>query len=198
MKAYYDKRAADPDFVEGQKVWVFTPKTYKGLSKKLLHNYHGPYRVVEKLSPVHYKLRTCSNKPVSSIVHANRPIEPPTAPVEDTPFLTVDDFPPDSFASSREERHTTRDAEPDSPTAGEQRGLLPHDPNTKSAELIDHQTVFNAEQLLEARTFEGTTQYLVKWAGFPLSEATWEPGQNILDPRLPEEFQARTGADASQ
>lgn len=33
MKAYYDKRAADPDFVEGQKVWVFTPKTYKGLSK---------------------------------------------------------------------------------------------------------------------------------------------------------------------
>ena len=36
-----------------------------------------------------------------------RPIEPPTAPVEDTPFLTVDDFPPDSFASSREERHTT-------------------------------------------------------------------------------------------
>lgn len=198
MKAYYDKRAADPDFVEGQQVWVFTPKTYKGLSKKLLHNYHGPYRVVEKLSPVHYRLRTCSNKPVSSIVHANRPIEPPTAPVEDTPFLTVDDFPPDSFASSREERHTTRDAEPDSPTAGEQRGSLPHDPNTKSAELIDNQTVFNAEQLLESRTFEGTTQYLVKWAGFPLSEATWEPVQNILDPRLLKEFRARTGADASQ
>ena len=51
-----------------------------------------------------------------------RPIEPPTAPVEDTPFLTVDDFPPDSFASSREERQTTRDSEPDSPTAGEQQG----------------------------------------------------------------------------
>ena len=72
MKAYYDKQVADPDFIEGQKVWVFTPKTYKGLSKKLLHNYHGPYRVVEKLSPVHYRLRTCSNKPVSSIAHANR------------------------------------------------------------------------------------------------------------------------------
>ena len=64
MKAYYDKRASEPDFVEGQKVWVFTPKTKKGLSKKLLHNFHGPYRVVEKLSPVHYRLRTCSNKPV--------------------------------------------------------------------------------------------------------------------------------------
>ena len=161
-------------------VWVFTPKTYKGLSKKLLHNYHGPYRVVEKLSPVHYRLRTCSNKPVSSIVHANRmkhfvdpdqrPIEPPTAPIEDSPFLTVDDFPPDSFASSREERHTTR----------------------------DNQTVFNAKQLLESRTFEGTTQYLVKWARFPLSEATWEPVHNILDSRLLEEFRARTGADSNQ
>ena len=30
-------------------VWVFTPKTYKGLSKKLLHNYHGPYRAAENL-----------------------------------------------------------------------------------------------------------------------------------------------------
>ena len=50
MKAYYDKRARDPAFQVGQKVWVYTPKTYKGLSKKLLHNYHGPYRVVERLS----------------------------------------------------------------------------------------------------------------------------------------------------
>ena len=72
MKAYYDKRARDPAFQVGQKVWVYTPKTYKGLSKKLLHNYHGPYRVVERLSPVHFRLRTCSNQPVSTIVHANR------------------------------------------------------------------------------------------------------------------------------
>ena len=127
-----------------------------------------------------------------------RPIEPPTAPVEDTPFLTVDDFPPDNFASSREEHHTTRDSEPDSPAAGEQRGPLLHDPNTKSAELIHNQTVFNAEQLLESMTFEGATQYLVKWAGFPLSEATWEPVQNILDPRLLEEFRAQTSANSCQ
>jgi len=103
MEAYYDKRAADPDFIEGQKVWVFTSKTYKGLSKKLLHNYRGPYRVVEKLSPVHCRLRTCSNKPVSSIVHANcmkhfvdrdqRLIDPLTAPVKETPFLPKTIFP---------------------------------------------------------------------------------------------------------
>lgn len=90
MKSYYDKRAVDPDFVVGQNIWVFTPKTYKRSSRKLLQNYHGPYRVVQKLSPVHNRLRTCSSKPVSSIVHANRmkhfidpdqrPIDPPTVP----------------------------------------------------------------------------------------------------------------------
>lgn len=58
MKEYYDCSAQEPDFVEGSKVWVYIPKSYKGLSRKLLHNYHGPYRIVEKLSPVHFRLRT--------------------------------------------------------------------------------------------------------------------------------------------
>lgn len=62
-----------------------------GLTRDYPRNYFiiitGPYRVVEKLNPIHYRLRTCRNKPVSSIVHANRmkhlvdpddrPIEPP-------------------------------------------------------------------------------------------------------------------------
>jgi hypothetical protein len=43
-------------FIIGQKVWVFKPKTKKNLSKKLLHLWHGPYRIVE-LSPVHFFLR---------------------------------------------------------------------------------------------------------------------------------------------
>lgn len=71
MKECYDRTVREPDFLEGSTVWVFVLKGKKGLSKKLLHNYHGPYLVVEKLSPVHYRLRTCNNKPVSAIVHAN-------------------------------------------------------------------------------------------------------------------------------
>ena len=202
MKTYYDQHAAEPNFVEGHKVWVFTPKTYKGLSKKLLHNYHGPFRVVEKLSPVHYRLRSCTNKPVSSIVHANRmkhfvdpndrPIEPPSNDVRDEPFLSEEDLPDDSF-----EHPTSPDSEPESNEAS-----LPHvqpapaaDPNTQSASLIDNQTVFNAEKLLDTRTLDdGSIQYLVKWTNYPLNEATWEPASNILDPRLLEDFLSRTTA----
>ena len=62
MKDYYDQKTKEPVFEVGQRVWVYTPRTRKGLSKKLMHNWLGPYRIVEKLSPVHFKLRTIANK----------------------------------------------------------------------------------------------------------------------------------------
>ena len=106
MKDQYDKHSAPVPFDVGMRVWVYTPKNRKGLSKKLAHNYHGPYRIVSKLSPVHFKLRTMDNRPVSVPVHANRmkqyydpadrPIGIPVLP-EDTPDLSDMDLPNDSF-----------------------------------------------------------------------------------------------------
>ena len=42
----------------------------------------------------------------------------------------------------------------------------------KAPSLIDNDTVFNAEKLLKTRTWNGQVEYLVKWVGYPLSEAT--------------------------
>ena len=146
MKTYYDQHASEPDFVEGHKVWVFTPKTYKGLSRKLLHNYHGSYRVVEKLSPVHYRLRSCTNKPVSSIVHANCmkhfvdpndcPIALPSDKIFDEPFLSEEDLPDDSFENPK-----SPESEPESNEVFRQQvteSAPEDDPNTQSASLIDN------------------------------------------------------------
>ena len=52
MKDYYDQKTKEPVFEVGQRVWVYTPRTRKGLSKKLMHNCLDPYRIAEKLSPV--------------------------------------------------------------------------------------------------------------------------------------------------
>ena len=67
-------------------------KDTKGLSKKLTNHYHSPYRIVSKLSPVHFKLCTLDNTPVSVPVHANRlkpchdstnrPIVPPASEID--------------------------------------------------------------------------------------------------------------------
>lgn len=198
MKTHYDKRAKDPDFIVGEKVWIFTPKTYKGLSKKLLHNFHGPYRIVEKLSPVNYRVRTCNNKPVSTIVHANRmkhfidanerPIEAPTADDGNAPFLAEDDIPANSFEQPNIRHPVATPSTSATNVPQPTNELSVSDSNTNSTTLIDNQTVFNAEKLLKTRTVNGEKQYLVKWTNYPSNEATWEPVTNILDPRLIADF----------
>ena len=72
MKEVYDRSAREPEFIVGDRVWVYTPKTKKGLSQKLMHHWHGPFRIVRKCSPVHFKLRRCDNSLVSVTVNANR------------------------------------------------------------------------------------------------------------------------------
>ena len=62
MKTRYDLTTTPVKYDIGQRVWVYTPITRKGLSKKPLHHCHGPYRVIEKCSPVNYKLRNAANR----------------------------------------------------------------------------------------------------------------------------------------
>ena len=110
MKEQYDKTSCPVQFTVGSKVWVYTPKTRKGLSRKLTHNFHGPYRIVTQLSLVHFRLRTFDNRPVSVPVYANRmkpyydPADRPPEPlIADpcSPDLTNSDLPPDSFANDQ-------------------------------------------------------------------------------------------------
>ena len=112
MKDLQDRFATPTRFQLGDRVWAYTPRNRRGLSKKLAHNWHGPFRIVEFLSPVHCILRTVDNSRVSSTVHVTRlkryvdPADrPPRQPLTDVdePFLTDKDLPPDSFAPETEE-----------------------------------------------------------------------------------------------
>ena len=197
MKLQYDKKAADAPFEVGQRCWVYTPSSKKGLSKKLRHLWHGPFRICRKLSPVHYQLRTCDNRLVATTVHANRmkhfydPADRPIAPPqEDDPnqlSLQAADLPADSFEpesdNSQTKTSTTIDTAPD-----QDNGELPNGPPVDSSDVLKEPDVYAAEKILKARKRHGRRQYLVKWANFPASESTWEPEENILDKRLLENF----------
>ncbi|CAB3997885.1 Retrovirus-related Pol poly from transposon, partial [Paramuricea clavata] len=110
MKARYDRSACESKFMLGDRVWVYTPKTKKGLSRKLMHHWHGPFRIIEKCSPVHFKLRTCDNRLVSITVHANRmkpyydpdsrPQTPPNIEMPDEPPIPEDELPDDALADN--------------------------------------------------------------------------------------------------
>ena len=138
-----------------------------------MHNRFGPYRIVEQSSPVHFRLRTDTNKKVTFAVHANRmkpfidpdlrPIDPPLFDDPSEPYLDETDIPNDSFEK------------------GQQLHL--------EQVTIDNKTIFNAEKILKCRKRKGKNQYLVKWLGYPRSQSTWEPEENILDKRLIKNFE---------
>ena len=72
-----------------------------------MHNWLGSYRIIEKLSPVHFKLRTITNKKVAFSCHANRTkpfVDPNLRPIDPSPFddpaepyIQESDIPKDCF-----------------------------------------------------------------------------------------------------
>ena len=57
QKSYYDKRARTRHFEVGQKVLVLLPTN----TSKLLASWKGPYPIVDKISPVDYKIKVRNN-----------------------------------------------------------------------------------------------------------------------------------------
>ncbi|MEW8547773.1 MAG: integrase, partial [Candidatus Thiodiazotropha sp.] len=101
-KAQHDKNAEQPKFEVQSNVWLYNPRTAKGLSPKLINRWVGPYYVSEKLSDCNFRLRDLkSHKAIKAVVHANRlkpyfdpntrPTNPPPGLQEPVETLDTDD-----------------------------------------------------------------------------------------------------------
>ena len=107
MKQHYDRSATQTQFQVGNKVFVYIPRTTKGLSRKLTSHWAGPYYIVKQTGPVTFKVKSVSNNtPLSVPVHANRmkichdrKIRPTEEPdVRDDGFeISEDEIPQDNF-----------------------------------------------------------------------------------------------------
>ena len=204
MREYYDRNASQPRFEIGR-VWVYTPKTKKGLSKKLLYNWFGLYRIIEQSSSVHYRLRSKNNKKVTFAVHANRmkpfvdpalrPIEPPIDDDLSEPYLDESAIPADSFEVSESSSHdnvtnvTAEKHDACSPSYPQEALDSSNQQLDEDQVVIDNQSIFAAERILKKRKRKGKLQYKGKWLGYPKDQSTWEPEENILDKSLIEHFE---------
>ena len=76
--------------------------------------------------------------------------------------------------------------------------VLPRTPAPPPPEVINNTPEYEVERILAKRTYRRQVQYLVKWLGYPLHEATWEPAANLEhSPRRVQEFEERTKGTAS-
>jgi transposase InsO family protein len=64
----------DVTFMVGQQVWVYIPEIFRdGVHQKLLFKWHGPYRVIEEISPgILYKVRTERGRNLEQVFHVCR------------------------------------------------------------------------------------------------------------------------------
>jgi transposase InsO family protein len=69
---HFNKRHREGNFEIGQLVLIHNPRRYKGKAEKLLHQYHGPYRVLEQRGPVNFYVESIRDKYETLIVHVSR------------------------------------------------------------------------------------------------------------------------------
>ena len=72
MKERYDQKAKETTLKVGDEVYLKVGVTQKGKNKKLLPKYSGPFKLIEKTSPVNFRIDNSKNKRMNDIIHVNR------------------------------------------------------------------------------------------------------------------------------
>eukprot|EP00731_Ephydatia_muelleri_P033914 Em0041g27a len=66
-----DKHCAEVNFKVGDRVWLFNPAVKVGETRKLSSQWRGPYTVIDRVSPVNYKIQLIETTKTQT-VHHNR------------------------------------------------------------------------------------------------------------------------------
>ena len=213
MKLLYDQSSNFPEYDLGQQVWVYSPKTKRGLSKKLRHLWHGPMRIYKKLSPVTYKVKLPTNSRIATTIHINRmkpyydaasrPISPPEEDDPYEPYLDETELPDDSFdlptSSSTEDNAQVpvelTDPNSEGSSDDTSSSASPPESPCSSGGLSSPEErtddIYQVECILKERFRQGKHRFYIKWRGYSPRLNTWEPDENILDKRLIEMFYAQ-------
>lgn len=146
-KEQYDKTAKEKSYEIRQQMWLYTPNNKKGLSHKLTHNWHGPYRILAKKTPVNYLLDANHERNYIQIVHINRL----------KPFISATNKP---ILAPTVENH-----EKEHEVSEEQNETDPAELTVKS--MLDKKVVKN-------RSVRRETFYLIQWEDQNI-EPSWEP-----------------------
>ena len=103
MKERYYQNIHPQYFEPGELVWIYFPDVMVSGSRKFFHNWSRPYILLEKTSPLNFKVAHAhNNKPLKNVVYVNRMkpfhhrsiMSPQPEVMSDTQFHDVSDFNP--------------------------------------------------------------------------------------------------------
>merc|ERR1712228_172201 len=66
--------------------------------------------------------------------------------------------------------------------------------NLRETLTMAEEEEYTVEKILDKRTRGGKTEYLIKWEGYPDSENTWEPDENLDCPEIISAFEDKLKA----
>ena len=62
----------------------------------------------------------------------------------------------------------------------------------QSAQVPRKEDEYEVERIVGRRTFQGKIHYLIKWFGYPPSQNTWEPEENLINiAKMVDEFESK-------
>ena len=172
QRAEYNRRHRDVAFEPGQLVWLYAPAVAQ-LARKLARPWTGPFRVLDRASPVTYRLER-DGRALRQLIHVSRlklcysrDDEPPRAPR--TAAIPADDaFDPNADGLG--------DPAP-TPVVPSHTSVTPGAPPVTPGPIDGSTDIYAVERILRVERRGAQKWYLVQWKGYP--EPSWEPTRNV-------------------
>ena len=197
MKSRYDRTANPLDFKPGDLVWIYFPQIKVGGSRKFFNNYSGPYILLKKNNNVNFEVAHAhNNEKLKNQIHVNRMkkfthryITP--LPLEDEIVIpdeddTIEDLHPiDQGRISNEPTEATHTTDSTTESTQHQQStelpyVLPFADSQEDEPPSPDAQEYEINKVIKARyNKEGNIEYLIDWKGYPASERSYEPYENL-------------------
>lgn len=201
QKEYHDRKAVQPTYKLGDRVWLTNVNKKKGLNPKLQEKYQGPYYIADVSDNNTYELRHCeTHNPLKSRINAQRikPYVPETIRDIQTNELARD---PNSQPDMDElddviaqdtgpltDPQTNAQPDPQDPVSKpSQNANTPVNPSPSQVDPVPSQTDVQppsqsriVECLKRCQSYRGKKWYLTKWVNHKF--CSW-----VIEDNLPED-----------
>jgi transposase InsO family protein len=161
-----------PEYVVGNRVWLWTPRLRALENAKLTPQWRGPLYVTEIRDHGVFYLRWCVDDKLIGPIAYRR-----LAPYHDPSLRPQAPMEPQLETIEEEEELEENEEVGDQPATPNIPDTQDNDPNVRDSQLPPGQ--FRVEKILGTRTRFGKKEYKVQWLGYPVDQASWEKRRNI-------------------